>query len=677
MSATAERSCATHNARAFAAWAEVYDKQENPVLALEERYLTCLLPERTGRHLLDVGCGTGRWLGRLVQEGRAASLRGVDGSMEMLEAASAKTLPGVLLTHGELPSLPVVSASADLVLVSFVLSYVDDLRRCASELARVTREDGDVFLSDMHPETSAALGWERSFGVGDRKHVLQESHWSLGEIKDAFAACGFVLVACLEPSFGEMEHELFRVRGKDELWHEAAGMPAIYLLHFRRQQNLPLRVESEGSPDALHFYGAHCALGVNELVRASVVIDDGIIASIVHDSAAPCVDQANNAREIDLEEYILFPGLVNAHDHLEFALFPRLGSPPYQNATQWALDIQTSEAETIALHRQVPKDVRLWWGGIRNLLCGVTTVCHHNPLELVLQSANYPVRVVKQYGWEHSPAFAKDISLALRETGSDEPFLIHACEGVDQTAAEEFEVLDRLNALGERTVLVHGLALDQKSAKLLNERNAALIVCPSSNCFLFGRTHTREQLRSIQRLAIGSDSPLTATGDLLDEVRFTKSACNLQAEEIYGLVTDQPARILHLRNGEGTLRPDAVADLIAVRRQAASPAEILSGLSWRDVELVVVGGRVHLASSEIFQRLPTDMKRRLIPFEIGDELRWLPCSAREFMEAAEAVLGKGSVRVGGLQVRQWRYSDAAHDASFIVAGNKSEAMNVD
>jgi hypothetical protein len=342
---------------------------------------------------------------------------------------------------------------------------------------------------------------------------------------------------------------------------------------------------------------------------------------------------------------------VNAHDHLEFALFPRLGCPPYQNAAQWALDIQTREAKTIALHRQVPKDVRLWWGGIRNLLCGVTTVCHHNPLEQILTSATYPVRVVAEYGWAHSPAFAKDIPSALRQTGAGEPFLIHACEGVDQTAADELQELDGLGVLEERSVLVHGLALDQRGVTLLNERRVALIVCPSSNSFLFGKTQTRQQLRSVQRLAVGSDSPLTAEGDLLDEVRFTSFACNLHPEEIYSMVTDRPARILRLRKGEGTLRPTAVADLIAVRQRGdAAPAEVLVGLSWRDVELVIVGGRIQLASSKIVERLPAEIKQQLVPLTVEGELRWLPAPASEFLEAAEAILGTGRVRVGGLRV---------------------------
>ena len=32
---------------------------------------------------------------------------------------------------------------------------------------------------------------------------------------------------------------------------------------------------------------------------------------------------------IDLQDYLILPGLINSHDHLEFNLFPRLGHGPY------------------------------------------------------------------------------------------------------------------------------------------------------------------------------------------------------------------------------------------------------------------------------------------------------------------------------------------------------------
>jgi ubiquinone/menaquinone biosynthesis C-methylase UbiE/cytosine/adenosine deaminase-related metal-dependent hydrolase len=641
--ATELAAAVTGNAGAFDAWAEVYDRQENPLLALEERYLPRLLPDCKERHILDVGCGTGRWLTRLARS-HPASLHGVDGSPKMLEAAAAKGVANTRLDCGELPSLPVASASADLVLASFVLSYVEDLDQCASELARVLREDGDLYLSDMHPGTSAALGWKRGFETDGVAYRLTTQTWPLARLIDAFTSHGFTVAALLEPPFGELERYLFQARGKEEAWRQAAGRPAIYLLHLRK---LPQCTPIADATHTLHLSGAQCALGAQERLPASIAIEHDTVASIM---SGPTQKTANRPLTLDLNGYLLFPGLVNAHDHLEFALFPRLGSPPYKNATQWAHDIQESSAYTIALHQKIPKDIRLWWGAVRNLLCGVTTVCEHNPLHPALQDSSFPVRVVKEYGWEHSIAFAKDIPSAMKNTDDAHPFFIHACEGIDDSATAELHALDAMGALEERSVLVHGLALDAMGADLLNQRHAALVICPSSNNFLFQTTHTLERLRSIERLALGSDSPLTADGDLLDELRFARNKCGLRADELYPMVTDRSARIVRPHRGEGTLRVRSVADIIAISHRPGSPAEVLSSASWRDIEFVLIGGEVKLASPEIFDRLPAKMRHGLLPLKIEDELRWLRAPVPTLLEAAENVLGTGNVYLGGLRI---------------------------
>ena len=73
----------------FNIWAQVYDEQPNPLLALEQRFLSRMLPEVSGLDVLDAGCGTGRWL-HLLASHHPASLVGVDTSPEMLKRATAR-----------------------------------------------------------------------------------------------------------------------------------------------------------------------------------------------------------------------------------------------------------------------------------------------------------------------------------------------------------------------------------------------------------------------------------------------------------------------------------------------------------------------------------------------------------------------------------------------------------
>src|SRR5262249_22190586 len=205
-------------------------------------------------------------------------------------------------------------------------------------------------------------------------------------------------------------------------------------------------------------------------------------------------------------------------DHLEFALFPRLGHGPYPNAAAWARDIYHPLRPPIREHLRVPKPLRLLWGGLRNLASGVTTVSHHNPYD-PLFDAYFPVRVVKHYGWAHSFGFTEDIAQAVAETPPGAPFIIHLGEGTDAESRDEIFRLRDLGALTDRTVLVHCVALDAEGWKLVADAGASVAWCPRSNEFTLGRTIDLNDVPEGVPLVLGTDSPLTATGDLLDEIR--------------------------------------------------------------------------------------------------------------------------------------------------------------
>jgi cytosine/adenosine deaminase-related metal-dependent hydrolase/SAM-dependent methyltransferase len=648
------------NDSAFDALSRTYDTQVNPLLLLERRYVERMLPEVFGRDACDVGCGSGRWLSYLAEK-KPRTLTGFDTSAAMIQVARQKRIPGVDLLWCACEETPFPEHSFDLILSSFVLSYIDDIERMAAETDRIARDGCDLFLSDMHPETQNQLGWKREFPSSQGQIGFDTVRHNLRDIVTTFTHLGWETCAVIEAEFGTPERGVFEAAGRLDRFIEADGYPAIYILHLRkcaapRRDTEDLEAERECSATLV---GGRCTLGPREPVYATLRIAHGRVANIVSNRHLSFATSALGP-EIDFSGYLVMPGFVNAHDHLEFALFPRMANSPYSNASAWARDIQHTFADVIAKHRSVPRDVRLWWGGIRNLLCGVTTVCHHNAPEPDLYRDEFPVRVVQDCGWEHSLTFGGDLRAARSATPKGRPFIVHGCEGIDREAWEELWELDRLNVLDEDAVLVHGLTIDDEGAVLLERRGSSLILCPSSNQFLFATIPDMQRFAKLGHVALGSDSPLTADGDLLDEVRFTVRCCGIAPPIAYRMVTEEPAAILRLHKGEGAIKVGGGADLIAVRDPGCDGAEILRTLSSADVELVMIGGRVQLASEAILKRMPSAAIQGLEPLWVDGALRWLRAPIKDLITRAEEILGVGMVRLGGKSIRLPSCSEVGH-----------------
>ncbi len=413
---------------------------------------------------------------------------------------------------------------------------------------------------------------------------------------------------------------------------------------------------SEGTTNQLlrssvRFEGAWVAIDAHRAIRADVELVGPRINRIVRDgnssqsrfrttSSAPIA-------KIDLKDHLLLPGLINAHDHLEFNLFPRLGRGPYVNAAAWARDIYRPDCSPVREHLAVPKSVRLWWGGVKNLLSGVTTVCHHNPYDGGVFDSSFPVRVVRSFGWAHSLEFGENIVSNFAQTPPGSPFILHLGEGTDHASQEEIFVLDRLGALDPRTIIVHGVGLTASGHALRRARGAALVWCPTSNRFTLGTTLDIREISPLDHVALGSDSALTARGDLLDEIHFVSQEPGVSTRQIYSMVTESAASILRLQDGEGTIREGGIADFIAVPQEAQSPSETLAGLNFKKIELVIVGGKPRLVSEQMAKAWPSEWLEGFERIEIEGTVRlvrapikWLVSEARKNLSEEISLAGK-------------------------------------
>jgi malonyl-CoA O-methyltransferase len=132
-------------------WASLYDREDNPLIALETVQVRELVGEAGGKKLADVGCGTGRHA--LFFAAAGAGVTGVDFSEGMLEQARSK--PGadqVRFVHADFAThIPLDSRAYDVILSCLVLDHISEPGVLFGEMARICRPGGTIVVSVMHP----------------------------------------------------------------------------------------------------------------------------------------------------------------------------------------------------------------------------------------------------------------------------------------------------------------------------------------------------------------------------------------------------------------------------------------------------------------------------------------------------------------------------------------------
>jgi 5-methylthioadenosine/S-adenosylhomocysteine deaminase len=352
----------------------------------------------------------------------------------------------------------------------------------------------------------------------------------------------------------------------------------------------------------------------------AVAIEDGRIAAV-----GP-IDELGSGTHFD--DAVLLPGFVNAHSHIEYAVYGGFG------------DGLGDFAEWISLHIQ--RKARIGWdeyvdiarlGAAQCLSSGITTIgdCSYSGAaavacaELGLRAAIYlevfgadPAPALESFAERRervrgsfservrpgiSPHAPYSVSLELYRAAAELglPVATHLSESLSEVTyvttghgpwgaysdllvpppgTTGTQLLAEHGLLGPDVVAAHCVMVDDEEIGLLAATRTGVAHCPRSNSALGCGVAPLVELREAGvRVGIGTDSPASAPSfDFFEELRSVLFAARgreqrpdvLSAAEALELGTLGSARALGLGGEIGSLAPGKRADLVVVSLEGSA-----------------------------------------------------------------------------------------------------------
>lgn len=132
------------------------------------------IPGFSPKTILDLGCGTGKFLECFLQEKSWDSATGVDFSVAMLKKARETVSGNVMWLQEDFDSLPFLESSFDLVISGFTLRSVQKLPEFLSHVHRILTPGGRVAFLDL---TRPRNFWARLVFYPYLKFILPLLGW--------------------------------------------------------------------------------------------------------------------------------------------------------------------------------------------------------------------------------------------------------------------------------------------------------------------------------------------------------------------------------------------------------------------------------------------------------------------------------------------------------------------
>ncbi len=327
------------------------------------------------------------------------------------------------------------------------------------------------------------------------------------------------------------------------------------------------------------------------------------------------------------------PGLINAHDHTQFANSSPYGLARYGNNINERYEDRQQWREGSDGHPRIKKDGtasadHVRWGELRFVMGGATSIVGEGSADGLLR--NLDKAGAQQEGLNKKPVEfdtfpLDDFSSKIRRTmdcnyggtpttassiATKDAYEPHTSEGIDDFAHNEFlcESSDSYDAAAPgvsnnlmlaKTGMIHAVGLKSADYAAMAAAGTAMIWSPRSNITLYGDTaRVSTASRLGVQISLGTDWMPTGSMNLLRELacadNFNKTYLQSYFSDVqlWSMVTVNAAEVTANSDVIGALAPGKVADISIFTRHGKPGYRAVIESEPKDVALVMRGGKI-------------------------------------------------------------------------------------
>jgi 5-methylthioadenosine/S-adenosylhomocysteine deaminase len=347
---------------------------------------------------------------------------------------------------------------------------------------------------------------------------------------------------------------------------------------------------------------------------------------------------------------IIFPGLIDLHNHVTWNAFPRWRSARAVTARyDWIADpdylaklndphgvVQKTNACDLERYGEVKALVN----GATSIVGGLANACSKGLIRNLdyAPASGFAGKNAAQYRifpFELSPDDEASVRASL---AAGDPVIVHLAEGVVESSRRELNMLNKHGFLQKGLVAIHGVAFTAADFQTLQKGGAGHVWSPRSNLELYGSTADINAARAAGlTIAISPDWSPSGSQGMIPEMTYAWRWIEdvdipLTAQDLVNMATLNAATLGNVADRTGQIAPKLAADLLVVAADGGSdPYATLVETQPGGVKLVIVAGRPLYGDAALLKKVNPAAKTE--PLTV--------CGAAKVIDMSDSDDGKG------------------------------------